>query len=57
MSKHEAGMLAALMANHTESVYPEIANHSGCIVKMMGDGALVSEVQVKGDLIARGYDE
>ena len=41
MSKDEAGMLAALKANHTEFVYREIANHGGCIVNLMGDGALV----------------
>ncbi len=41
MSVDEAGTLAALKAHRAECIDLEIASHSGRIVKLMGDGALV----------------
>ena len=41
MSEDEAGTLATLKAHRAEFIDPEIANHGGRIVKLMGDGALV----------------
>jgi len=41
MGEDEAGTLAALKAYRNETIDPRIAEHSGRIVKLMGDGALV----------------
>jgi len=41
MSEDEAGTLATLKSHRAEFIDPEIANHGGRIVKLMGDGALV----------------
>jgi len=37
----EAGTLAAIRALHSELIDPQIAEHKGRIVKLMGDGAIV----------------
>src|ERR1700736_4706605 len=41
MGIDEAGTLSRLNALRGELIYPTIAAHSGRIVKLMGDGALV----------------
>ncbi len=41
MGEDEAGTLVALKAYRNETIDPRIAEHSGRIVKLMGDGALV----------------
>ena len=41
MAADEAGTLAALKAHRAELFDPKVAEHSGRIVKLMGDGALV----------------
>jgi adenylate cyclase len=41
MDEDEAGTLAALKAYRNETIDPRIAEHSGRIVKLMGDGALI----------------
>jgi adenylate cyclase len=41
MGEDEVGTLAALKAYRNETIDPRIAEHSGRIVKLMGDGALV----------------
>ncbi len=41
MGKDEAGTLDALKAHRDELIDPKVAEHSGRIVKLMGDGALV----------------
>ncbi len=42
MAADEAGTLAALKAHRKELIDPKTAEHSGRIVKLMGDGALGS---------------
>ncbi len=46
MAADEAGTLAALKAHHKELIDPKTAEHSGRIVKLMGDGALVEFASV-----------
>ncbi len=46
MGEDEAGTLAALKVHRQELIDPEIAAHSGRIVKLMGDGALVEFASV-----------
>ena len=46
MGEDEAGTLAALKAHRQELIDPEIAAHSGRIVKLMGDGTLVEFASV-----------
>ena len=46
MGEDEAGTLAALKDHRQELIDPEIAAHSGRIVKLMGDGALVEFASV-----------
>ncbi len=46
MGEDEAGTLVALKAHRAELVDPEIARHSGRMVKLMGDGALVEFASV-----------
>jgi adenylate cyclase len=46
MGEDEAGTLAALKACRNELIDPKIAQHSGRIVKLMGDGALVEFASV-----------
>lgn len=46
MEADEAGTLAALRAHRKELIDPEIAEHGGRIVKLMGDGALVEFASV-----------
>jgi adenylate cyclase len=41
MGADEAGTLAALRAVRREFIEPNIAEHHGRVVKLMGDGALV----------------
>ena len=46
MAADEAGTLAALKAHRKELIDPKTAEHSGRIVKLMGDGALVEFASV-----------
>jgi TolB-like protein/class 3 adenylate cyclase len=46
MEVDEAGTLAALKAHREDLIDPEIAQHHGRIVKLMGDGALVEFASV-----------
>ncbi len=46
MAADEEGTLARLKAHREELFDPEIANHQGRIVKLMGDGALVEFTSV-----------
>jgi TolB-like protein/class 3 adenylate cyclase len=46
MEADEAGTLAALKAHREDLIDPEIAEHHGRIVKLMGDGALVEFASV-----------
>jgi class 3 adenylate cyclase len=46
MELDEAGTLAALKSHREELIDPEIAEHHGRIVKLMGDGALVEFASV-----------
>jgi len=46
MADDEAGTLAALKAHRRELIEPAIARHSGRMVKLMGDGALVEFASV-----------
>lgn len=46
MGEDETGTLTALKAHRAEFIDPEIARHSGRIVKLMGDGALVEFASV-----------
>ena len=46
MGEDEVGTLEALKAHRAEFVDPEIERHSGRIVKLMGDGALVEFASV-----------
>ena len=46
MGEDETGTLTALKAHRAEFIDPEIARHSGRIVKLMGDGALVESASV-----------
>ena len=41
MGRDEAGTLARLKALRRDHIDPQIATHSGRMVKLMGDGALV----------------
>ena len=41
MGEDEAGTLVALKAHREELIGPSVAEHSGRIVKLMGDGALI----------------
>lgn len=41
MGQNEAGTLAALKAHREELIVPEVAEHHGRVVKLMGDGMLV----------------
>ena len=41
MGQDEAGTLAALKVRRQEVLVPTVAQHSGRIVKVMGDGVLV----------------
>ena len=41
MEADEAGTLAALKTHREILIDPEIADHSGRVIKLMGDGALV----------------
>ena len=41
MAEDEAGTLAALKAHRRELFDPQIAEHGGRLVKLMGDGVLV----------------
>ena len=46
MGADEAGTLAALKSHREDLIDPEIAEHYGRIVKLMGDGALVEFASV-----------
>ncbi|MCZ6861192.1 MAG: adenylate cyclase [Alphaproteobacteria bacterium] len=46
MGEDEVGTLAALNTHRKELIDPEIARHTGRIVKLMGDGALVEFASV-----------
>ena len=46
MEADEAGTLAALKSHREDLIDPEIAEHYGRIVKLMGDGALVEFASV-----------
>ncbi len=46
MGVDEAGTLARLKAVRAEVIDPEIAEHNGRLVKLMGDGALVEFASV-----------
>jgi adenylate cyclase len=46
MEADEAGTLAALKSHRSELIDPQIAEHHGRIVKLMGDGALVEFASV-----------
>jgi adenylate cyclase len=46
MGEDEIGTLSALKAHRAEFIDPEIARHSGRLVKLMGDGALVEFASV-----------
>ncbi len=46
MERDETGTLAALKAHRAELIDPQIAEHDGRIVKLMGDGALVEFASV-----------
>jgi adenylate cyclase len=46
MARDEAGTLARLQAHRCELIDPKITEHSGRIVKLMGDGALVEFASV-----------
>ena len=46
MEIDEAGTLAALMSHRKDLIDPQIAEHHGRIVKLMGDGALVEFASV-----------
>ncbi len=46
MEADEAGTLAALKAHREDLIDPEIAEHHGRLIKLMGDGALVEFASV-----------
>ena len=46
MAGDEAGTLAALRAYREQLIEPEVAAHSGRVVKLMGDGVLVEFASV-----------
>ena len=46
MAGDEAGTLAALRSYREQLIEPEVAAHSGRVVKLMGDGVLVEFASV-----------
>src|SRR2546423_6546132 len=46
MAQYEAGTLARLQAHRRELLDPKITEHSGRVVKLMGDGALIEFASV-----------
>src|SRR5207248_9017357 len=46
MAQYEAGTLARLQAHRRELLDPKINEHSGRVVKLMGDGALIEFASV-----------
>ena len=48
MEADEPGTIAALTAHREELIEPKIAEHTGRIVKLMGDGILVEFASVVG---------
>lgn len=57
MGADEEGTLAALKALRRELVDPIIAQHTGRIVKTMGDGILVEFLRMTPDLMAGKSEE